>query len=62
MRPMSQFNPAEPAILHERTQNNIIPWTGEFKDKWAQNAQQHSDGVIEFEGMLYDGWGHPLGG
>jgi hypothetical protein len=56
------FNPSEPAILHERREDKIIPWTGELKDRWSANARIHSEGVTEFEDSPYDGWGHPLGG
>jgi hypothetical protein len=62
MRPMSEFDPAEPAILHELLNGDIVPWTGERQAQWRKHARPRGDGIIEWEGHLFDGWDEPLGG
>jgi len=62
MRPMSEFDPAEPAILHDCLNDTILPWTGELKDDWLRGARPHAQGVIAWGGRLFDGWDEPLGG
>jgi hypothetical protein len=62
LRPMDDFDPTEPAILHDRLNDQIVTWTGELKDDWVKKAKPHTIGVIEFDGLLFDGWGNVLGG
>jgi hypothetical protein len=62
MRPMSTFDPTVPAILHERRTDRIITWTGERAGDWVRNARVPADGLVEWDGLLFDGWGNVLGG
>ena len=62
LRPISTFDPTQPALLHDRRNDKIIPWTGEDADRWNQEAREHGEGVIEWDGHLIDGWANPLGG
>jgi hypothetical protein len=62
MRPMSAFDPAKPALLHDRLNDKIIPWTGELKENWLANARPHAEDVVAWDGLLFDGWDEPLGG
>ena len=55
LKPMSVF---DPTLLHDK----MIAWTGEKEAKWRRQASQHSEGVIEWDGLLFDGWGEALGG
>jgi hypothetical protein len=59
---MSEFDPSEPAILHDLRTDTIVTWTGEHRDDYAIHAKAHSDGAVEWNGMLLDGWGNVLGG
>jgi hypothetical protein len=59
---MADFDPAEPAVLHEQRQDRMVPWTGDHSEDWRQRAERHAEGVIAYRGLLFDGWGHPLGG
>ena len=61
-RPMGEFNPTEPAILHDRLGDNVVPWTGEMSEDWLRRARPRSDGLVEWDGLLFDGWDEPLGG
>ena len=61
---MNSFYPAQPALLHDQLNDKIIPWsaTREELDSWRQHANPHSEGVVEWDGLLLDGWCEPLGG
>lgn len=59
---MAEFDPSQPAILHERAGDRIIPWTGEQCEQWRQCSRRQGEGVIAYDGLLFDGWGNPLGG
>ena len=37
LRPMSSFNPSEPAILHDRITDSIETWTGEDEADYKEN-------------------------
>ena len=62
MRPMSTFDPSEPAILHDMLNDTIIPWTGEDAANFKQFANYDDDGTVEWDGLIFDGWGNVLGG
>jgi hypothetical protein len=53
---MSEFDPSEPAILHDRRNDRTIAWSPAFEWEYKRNARQHAPGVIAFEGLLLDGW------
>ena len=38
LRPMSSFNPSEPAILHDRITDSIETWTGEEEADYRENS------------------------
>jgi hypothetical protein len=59
---MGEFDPAEPAILHDRLNDRIIVWTGELGDRYVDGSRPRSDGIVEWDGLLLDGWGNVLGG
>jgi len=59
---MDDFDPSEPAILHDRLNDKIVAWTGEEAAEWKKHAKPHTVGVVEFGGLLFDGWGNVLGG
>jgi|SoiMetStandDraft_2_1073263.scaffolds.fasta_scaffold232349_1 predicted ATPase len=59
---MSSFDPLQPAILHDSLNDEIVTWTGEHGDDFAKHARKHSEGVMEYDGRLFDGWGNVLGG
>lgn len=62
LRPMSEFDPSQPAVLHDTLNDKMIAWTGEHQASWREHANDHSEGVIEWDGLLFDGWGEALGG
>lgn len=62
MKPMITFDPAEPAILHDRFTDKIETWTGEDADDYRENALAEADGTVEWRGFVFDGWSDVLGG
>jgi hypothetical protein len=62
LHPMKDFNPAEPAILHDAVNDRIITWDWEHADDFRKNAVLHSDGRVAWGGFVFDGWGNVLGG
>ena len=59
---MSTFDPNEPAILHDRLNDQIITWTGDDAELWKAWARTDAEGVVAFDGLFFDGWGNVLGG
>ena len=53
---------SEPAILHDRVNDTIEPWTGEEAEDYRQNSITHPDGTVAWHGLIFDGWGNVLGG
>jgi hypothetical protein len=62
LKSMSTFDPSQPALLHDRLNDEIFAWLPEKKDEWLRNAQPAGEGVIGWDGLLIDGWCEPLGG
>jgi len=62
LRPMAEFNPAEPAILHEALTDEIVPWDWEQAQDFRETALFGKDGSVRWRGQVFDGWGNVLGG
>lgn len=62
LRPMSGFDPAEPAILHDRIADTIETWTGEDEADFRATSRNLPDGAVAWRGFEFDGWGNVLGG
>jgi len=59
---MKDFDPSEPAILHDRLTDTIISWSGEEVDDFRDAATVRQDGTVAWRGFVFDGWGNVLGG
>ena len=62
LKPMTTFDPSQPAILHDRFTDKIETWTGEDAADYHENALAGPDGTVEWRGFVFDGWGNVLGG
>jgi hypothetical protein len=43
-------------ILHDSLNDKMVPWNGEQAPSWREHASRHAEGVIEWDGLLFDGW------
>ena len=59
---MKDFDPAEPAILHDRVSHTIVSWTGEDAAEFVHSKVDQDDGTIAWKSFVFDGWGNVLGG
>lgn len=59
---MKDFDPSEPAILHDRVSDSIIAWSGEEAAAFRRSCVTQDDGSITWKGFVFDGWGNVLGG
>ena len=62
LHPMKDFDPSEPAILHDRISDAIIAWSGEEADAFRRSCVEREDGTLAWNGYEFDGWGNVLGG
>jgi hypothetical protein len=53
---MSEFDPSEPGLLHDRLGNRALPWSPAFRVSYERTARELSPGVVDYEGLLLDGW------
>ena len=61
MYPMKEFDPTKPAMVHDRLNDRTFerkPAT--MQANYEKYADPHGPGVIEWDGLLLDGW-LPLG-
>ena len=61
-RPMKDFDPSKPAVIHNGLNDKEIEWSGGdgCRDDWLKSATQHIPGVIEWDGYLIDRWREPV--
>jgi hypothetical protein len=50
LRPMKDFNPAEPAILHDAGNDCIVTWDWERADDFRRNAVYDAEGRVAWHG------------
>jgi hypothetical protein len=62
LHPMKDFDPTEPAILHDRISDTIIAWSGEDVAAFRHSHVELEDGALAWNGYEFDGWGNVLGG
>jgi hypothetical protein len=62
LHPMTDFDPSEPAILHDQVSDAIVTWSGEEADEFRRSSVVQPDGTVAWNGLLLDGWGNVLGG
>jgi hypothetical protein len=59
---MKDFDPSEPAILHDRLSDAIVTWSGDEADVFRRSRVEQPDGTVMWNGYVFDGWGNVLGG
>jgi hypothetical protein len=53
---MSEFDPSEPSLVHDRRRDRLLPWSPAFRRSYERSAREHAPGVIAYENLLLDGW------
>jgi hypothetical protein len=59
---MREFDPTQPAILHDVVTDKIITWDWKQAADFRNNARYDDRGRVAWSGMIFDGWGNVLGG
>ncbi len=54
---MNQFDPTKPALVHDKLNNKTFSWEPDRHGvNYEKYAQPFDPGVIEWDGLLLDGW------
>jgi len=54
---MAEFDNSKPAIVHDKLNDKTIEWRPErYLEHYRTNAAPFEPGVIEWDGLLLDGW------
>src|SRR4029453_9900643 len=71
-RPMTEFDPSKPALVHDKLNDQVIDWEPERHGKDYKDGHcDFGNGVIEWDGLPLDRWkpavpcryaGHPSRG
>jgi len=57
LRPMSEFDPSQPAMVHDQLNDRTFRWDPDWKQHFAEHhMESHNPGVVEWDGLLLDGW------
>jgi hypothetical protein len=56
MNSMDTFNPEQRCRVYDGLNNEMFKWEPEWAAAYRKYATTHDVGVIEFDGMLLDGW------
>ena len=57
-KPMAEFDPAVPALVHDKLNDQVIDRQPERhgRDFVQHGHRDFGDGVVEWDGLLLDGW------
>ena len=59
-RPMDEFDPWRASLVHDGLNDKWFPWKpDEYREHYRKYAHPHPEGVIEWDGLLLDGWKEP---
>jgi hypothetical protein len=56
LRPMSEFNPARPAVVHDGLNDRVIDWQPDWAAHYRDHAMFEPNGKIGWDGLILDGW------
>ena len=56
LRPMSEFDPTRASMVHDSLNDKTFAWKPEWAESYREYANNHAPGVIEWDGLLLDGW------
>ena len=53
--PIETLNPTSRALVHDQLNDKIFEWKPEWASTWP-DRRAHAPGVVEWDGLLLDGW------
>jgi hypothetical protein len=54
---MSEFDPSKRSMVHDALNDNTFSWEPEkYLENYREYAEKESDDVVEWDGLLLDGW------
>jgi hypothetical protein len=56
LRPMSEFDPAHPAVVHDSLNDCEIYWQPDWADHFREHAIFEARGTVGWDGRILDGW------
>jgi len=56
MRPMREFDPTKPALVHDALNDRTFKWKPEFAESYRKNAKVEGKGIVGWDGLRLDGW------
>ena len=65
-RPMSEFDPSLPVLVHDRLNDRTFEWSPDWLASYKTYAVKVDPGIVSWDGLLLDGWaliepaGHPF--
>jgi hypothetical protein len=62
LRPMKEFDPAQPALLHNARTGRMVTWDWARAEDFRRRAIFQADGCVIFDDQVFDGWDDVLGG
>lgn len=60
-RPMAEFDPSRPSLVHDGLNDEVIDWKPELYQRHYERYAhpEFNPGVTEWDGLLLDGWKDP---
>ena len=57
LKPMSEFDPSQPAMVHDLLDDKTFPWLPEkYLESYRRFAEPEGSEMVAWDGMLLDGW------
>ena len=57
LKPMSEFDPSQPGMVHDLLADRTFPWDPEmYLESYRRFAEPEGNGMVAWDGMLLDGW------
>jgi hypothetical protein len=51
---MSEFDPSEPAMMHDLRRERVLPWSPAFLRSYERTARELVPSVVDYDGLLLE--------
>jgi hypothetical protein len=55
-RPMTQFDPSQPALVHDRLNTKTFEWSPKWRASFEWHKREAGLGMVSWDELLLDGW------